>query len=54
MNGFAYLEVPDGDITNLKLREEAGEFDLLQPGETRTIALGTLVFVMSPHCKCRS
>ena len=47
LNGFGYLQVPDNDIVSLKTRQESGEFDMLQQGETCSIKLGTFVFVIS-------
>jgi hypothetical protein len=42
-----FLEVPSADIASLQTRQEAGEFDNLQRNETRSIRVGTLVFVIS-------
>jgi hypothetical protein len=47
VNGYGYLEVSERDIASLKARQELGEFDLLQRGETRSIHVGQLVFVVS-------
>jgi hypothetical protein len=45
MNGFGVVTVPPADIESLKQRELAGEF--LKRGQTRTIKLGTQVWVIA-------
>jgi hypothetical protein len=45
--GEPWLEIPERDIASLKEREAAHEFDFLARGETRTIRVGALVFIIS-------
>jgi hypothetical protein len=47
VNGFGFLTVPDNDIISLKAREKSREFEDIAPGATKTIAVGSLVFVIS-------
>jgi hypothetical protein len=46
--------VPEGDILALKAREASGEFEQLMRGESVTLKIGSLVFVISGALMGRS